>query len=85
MNVRTPRIAATTARSWQNGSETRNHITTFKVTGGDLTQVGKTVNLGHAGEQIFAVRYVGDIGYVVTFLQTDPLIAVDLLEGRDRM
>ena len=30
------------------------------------------------GERIYAVRFVGPIGYVVTFRQTDPLYTVDL-------
>ncbi|GIT77045.1 MAG: hypothetical protein Ct9H300mP31_15760 [Acidimicrobiaceae bacterium] len=30
------------------------------------------------GERIFAVRYVGDVAYVVTFRQTDPFYTVDL-------
>ncbi|MDT4945454.1 MAG: hypothetical protein QOH14_2187 [Pseudonocardiales bacterium] len=43
---------------------------TLKVTG----QVG---GLGK-GEQIYAVRFLGPLGYVVTFRQTDPLFVVDL-------
>ena len=30
------------------------------------------------GERIFAVRFLGDVGYVVTFRQTDPLYTLDL-------
>ena len=38
---------------------------------------------GHVGglgksEQIYAVRFVGPLGYVVTFRQTDPLYVLDL-------
>jgi hypothetical protein len=40
--------------------------------------VGSTGPLGHDGETIFSTRFLGDVGYVVTFRQTDPLIAVDL-------
>ena len=31
-----------------------------------------------SGERIYAVRFIGDVGYVVTFRQTDPLYTVDL-------
>jgi len=35
------------------------------------------------GERIFAVRYVGDVAYVVTFRQTDPFYTVDLSDPTD--
>jgi uncharacterized secreted protein with C-terminal beta-propeller domain len=47
--------------------------------GGQLEQVGAVTGLGK-GERIYAVRYSGDIGYVVTFRRTDPLYTVDLSE-----
>ena len=42
-----------------------------------LTTVGSVDGLGR-GEQIRAVRFLGPVGYVVTFRQTDPLYTVDL-------
>jgi hypothetical protein len=39
--------------------------------------------LGKAGEQIYAVRFVGDRGYVVTFRRTDPLYVLDLSNPAD--
>ncbi len=30
------------------------------------------------GERIYSVRYIGTMGYIVTFRQTDPLFAIDL-------
>jgi uncharacterized secreted protein with C-terminal beta-propeller domain len=44
---------------------------------GALVTVGTLHGLGR-GEKIYAVRFVGDLGYVVTFNQTDPLYVVDL-------
>ena len=38
---------------------------------------GSVEGLGK-GERIFAVRFMGDAGYVVTFRQTDPLYTLDL-------
>ena len=52
-------------------------ITVLRRKGNELTQVGQVGGLG-AGERIYAVRYFGDTGYVVTFRQTDPLYTVDL-------
>ena len=45
--------------------------------GRELRVVGSVAGLGE-GEQIFAVRFMGEIGYVVTFRQTDPLYTIDL-------
>ncbi len=42
-----------------------------------LVIVGKVGGLG-AGEQIYAVRFVGPVGYLATFRQTDPLYTLDL-------
>ena len=33
-------------------------------------------------EQVYAVRYVNDLAYVVTFQQTDPLYVIDLIDPR---
>jgi uncharacterized secreted protein with C-terminal beta-propeller domain len=44
-----------------------------------LRQIGHVGGLGK-GEQVYAVRFVGPTGYVVTFRQTDPLYVVDLRE-----
>ncbi len=44
---------------------------------GTLDEVGRLTGLA-PGEQIYAVRYVGDIAYLVTFVQVDPLFAIDL-------
>jgi hypothetical protein len=45
--------------------------------GDQLDIVGKAGGLG-AGEQIYAVRFAGPVGYVSTFRQTDPLYTLDL-------
>jgi hypothetical protein len=45
--------------------------------GKSLKQTGKVGGLGK-GERIYAVRFVGPAGYVVTFRQTDPLYTMDL-------
>ena len=47
--------------------------------GGRLEQVGQVGGLGR-GERIYAVRFIGDRGYVVTFRQTDPLYTLDLAD-----
>ncbi len=42
-----------------------------------LQPLGRVGGLGQ-GERIFAVRFVDDVGYVVTFRQVDPLYVLDL-------
>ncbi|HSR85478.1 MAG TPA: beta-propeller domain-containing protein [Streptosporangiaceae bacterium] len=49
----------------------------LEQSGDQLVTVGKVGGLG-AGEQIYAVRFVGPVGYVVTFRQVDPLYTIDL-------
>ena len=49
---------------------------------GSLEQVGVVTGLG-ATESIFAVRFAGDVGYVVTFRQVDPLYVLDLSDPTD--
>ena len=36
------------------------------------------------GERIYAVRFIGDVGYLVTFRQVDPLYTLDLSDPRRR-
>jgi uncharacterized secreted protein with C-terminal beta-propeller domain len=72
------RVASTTAPSWWDGSEdSESFVTVLREDGGRLDRVGRVGGLGR-GEQIFAVRFIGDTGYVVTFRQVDPLYTVDL-------
>jgi uncharacterized secreted protein with C-terminal beta-propeller domain len=42
-----------------------------------LTRVGSVGGLGK-GQRIYAVRFIGAVGYVVTFRQVDPLYTLDL-------
>ena len=43
----------------------------------NMDQIGSIENLA-PGERIFSARFMGDIGYVVTFRQVDPLFVLDL-------
>jgi uncharacterized secreted protein with C-terminal beta-propeller domain len=54
-----------------------NLVSVLQPENGALITVGTLHGLGR-GEKIYAVRFVGDLGYVVTFNQTDPLYVVDL-------
>ncbi|MGN1161574.1 MAG: beta-propeller domain-containing protein, partial [Candidatus Fimenecus sp.] len=54
-----------------------NTINALYVLDSNLKQVSKVDNLA-PGERIKSARYIGDMAYVVTFRQTDPLFAIDL-------
>jgi uncharacterized secreted protein with C-terminal beta-propeller domain len=59
------------------GPEAESTVTTLETRDGHLVRRGQVGGLGR-GERIYAVRFIGDVGYVVTFRQTDPLYTVDL-------
>lgn len=54
-----------------------NRVTVLAPAGQALVPVGSVSGLGQ-GEKIYGVRFVGPLGYVVTFRQTDPLYVIDL-------
>ena len=72
------RVASTTTPNWW-GSDTdsESRVTMLRQTGDTLATVGMVDGLG-VTEQIYAVRFLGDLAYVVTFRQTDPLYTLDL-------
>ena len=73
-------FVATTSGNWEN---TESFVTVLEDDGsGALTQVGQVGNLGR-NEDIYAVRYIADKAYVVTFRQTDPLYVIDLSDPTD--
>jgi beta propeller domain-containing protein len=74
------RAASTNRPSWWAGGWSRRNesfVTVLDERDGKLAQVGQVGGLGR-GEQIYAVRFIGDNGFVVTFRQTDPLYTIDL-------
>jgi uncharacterized secreted protein with C-terminal beta-propeller domain len=67
------RVATTTGNNW-NGTQSQNNV---YVLGSKLEVLGKLEGLAK-GERIFAVRFMGDRAYLVTFEQVDPLFVIDL-------
>ena len=57
--------------------ESESFVTVLDEVDKRLVQVGRVGGLGK-GERIYAVRFVEDVGFVVTFRQTDPLYTLDL-------
>lgn len=74
------RVATTITRP--NTGDTESVITVLEPQDGRLVPIGRVGHLGHDRERIQSVRFVGPLGYVVTFLQTDPLYVIDLHDPR---
>lgn len=73
---------ATTADNVETDGETvsfsiENRTNNLYILNNQMQIVGKVEGLAK-GEQIESVRFVGDMAYVVTFRQTDPLFVIDL-------
>ncbi|MGB0113040.1 MAG: beta-propeller domain-containing protein [Ilumatobacteraceae bacterium] len=69
---------ATTTDDWGNfGDQSESTVFVLRPNGTDLEQISSISGLGK-GEQIYAVRFIEDKGYVVTFRQIDPLYVLDL-------
>jgi uncharacterized secreted protein with C-terminal beta-propeller domain len=69
---------ATTKASWAGGNGESN-LYILEDDGDELDRIGSVEGLA-AGEQIYAVRYVEDTAFIVTFEQTDPLFTLDLTD-----
>jgi len=59
------------------GTRNDNGVYTLDTVGDTLDVTGSLTGLA-PGEQLYAARFVGDKAYLVTFVQTDPLFAIDL-------
>lgn len=71
------RIATTQGTPWGGGPESQSGVHVFERRGSELVEVGSVGGLGLT-ETIQSVRFMGPVGYVVTFRQTDPLYVIDL-------
>jgi inhibitor of cysteine peptidase len=77
-------VASTTGATWGTGEQaSQNHLTVLERDPATqrLVVSGSVENFG-TNEDIRAVRYVGNIAYVVTFRQTDPLFAIDIADPK---
>ncbi len=77
---------ASTDQDTVHGDTQESFVSTFAVETGDdekaeLIQQGQVRGLG-MDERIYAVRFMGDTGYLVTFRETDPLYSLDLSDPK---
>ncbi|MCO8128138.1 beta-propeller domain-containing protein [Acidimicrobiia bacterium EGI L10123] len=75
------RAATTEGAPWGGGQDSQSGVRVLQLDGGALVEVGAVTGLG-VTETIQSVRFMGPVGYVVTFRQTDPLYVIDLSDPR---
>jgi len=78
------RVASTEEPPWTpetGAGESQSTVTVLEQQGRALTRIGSVTGLGK-GERIYAVRFMGERGYVVTFRQVDPLYTLDLKDPK---
>lgn len=63
--------------NYQQDEDAQSDTNSLYVLDGGLNVIGSLTGLGE-DEQIYSVRFDGDLCYFVTFRQTDPLFAADL-------
>ena len=81
------RIATSLGETW--GASATHRLSVLQEQDGALSLVAQLPNaqrpapLGKPGEKIYAARFVGNRGYLVTFRVTDPLYVIDLANPAD--
>ena len=75
-------VGPTFNRLGQNTSESKNNVYVLEQVDDTLTVAGSVEGLA-PGESIQSARFLGDRGFVVTFVQIDPLFTLDLSDPRD--
>ncbi|WP_344952098.1 beta-propeller domain-containing protein [Sphaerisporangium flaviroseum] len=68
---------ATTSSSDEGLPTVKSSSAVYVLNADTLAKVGEVTGLGN-GERIYSVRFIGPLGYVVTFKQVDPLYTLDL-------
>ncbi len=71
------RVATTTDDRGGFGVQSESTVFVLRPEGDELKQISSVGGLGK-DEQIYAVRFIDDVAYVVTFRQIDPLYVIDL-------
>jgi Beta propeller domain len=76
------RVATTEVGANFGSSGQQSSVRVLRRNGESLDVIGSVSGLGR-NEQIYAVRFLGEQGYVVTFRRTDPLYVLDLSDPKN--
>ncbi|MBN1342823.1 MAG: beta-propeller domain-containing protein [Phycisphaerae bacterium] len=71
------RIATTLGRLWSGGGGVSNNVFVLGEGAKSLEVVGELRGIAE-GEEIYAARFIGSRGFLVTFVKIDPLFTLDL-------
>jgi inhibitor of cysteine peptidase len=74
------RIATSTGNTWDGSAE--NHVYCLNKNNDKLDIIGRIEGLA-PGEKLYASRFIGDKGFLVTFVEIDPLFTLDLSDPRN--
>lgn len=74
------KVATSLGESWNMNSKTRVAVLQENSSGNALEEISFLDNLGKPGERLYAARFIGNRGYLVTFRVTDPLYMLDFTE-----
>lgn len=78
----TLRIATTNGDFLWSASDPSNNVYILDTTKTNMPVVGEITGIAE-GERIYAVRFIGNRGYVVTFKKIDPLFVLDLSDPKN--
>jgi hypothetical protein len=73
------RVATTSDDTGEFGDQSESTVYVLRPEGDELRQISSVGGLGR-DEQIYAVRFIENLAYVVTFRQIDPLYVIDLTD-----
>ena len=73
------RVIGTDGSPWDDRNQSETRLVVLQEQGDQLVAVGEVDGIGK-GEQLFSARLMDDIGFAVTFRQTDPFYVLDLSE-----
>jgi uncharacterized secreted protein with C-terminal beta-propeller domain len=65
------RVATTTGHAAWGDANPRNHVFCMQAAGADLDIIGRLEDLA-PGEEIYAARFMGERGFLVTYVKIDP-------------
>jgi len=77
------RIASSVGNRWGESSSTSLNVLQESIDSDDLEIIGTIDGLGKPGEILYASRFIGKRGYLVTFEKTDPLYVLNLEDGNN--
>jgi hypothetical protein len=76
------RAITTDGSPWDDRNQSETSLVVLQEQGDRLVPVGEVGGIGK-GEQLYSARLIDDVGFAVTFRQTDPFYVLDLSDPTD--